>query len=101
MVIGDIWKRKNKTSNIPPCDVRLYKTQHLKCCLVDLDKGSVVDLSQTQQLQNLLHSRTYSIDTTHNTKAQDKYCSLPPSNHRTTASCSPLDSHDKGKLGFC
>lgn len=34
------------------CDVRLDETEHLLSCLCDLDEDTVVDLEETEQLQN-------------------------------------------------
>lgn len=50
--------------NIPVCDVRLNKTEHLLCRLSDLYENAVVDLQEAEKLQDLAGLGCYLIDTT-------------------------------------
>lgn len=52
-------------------DVRLGDAQHVECCLVELNESGVVDLTQAEELQNLLHLRCNLVDTKMK-KIQDK-----------------------------
>lgn len=44
--------------------VFFYLAKHVDGCLVKLDENAVVDLTKTQQLQDLLRGRIDTIDTT-------------------------------------
>lgn len=44
-------------------DVRLGDAQHVECGLVELDERCVVDLTQAEELQHLLHFRCDLVDT--------------------------------------
>jgi len=46
-----------------PSDVRFHDTQHIDRGLVQFDENAVVDLSQTEQLQNFTHTRMKTVDT--------------------------------------
>jgi len=48
---------------VTPGNVGLYQSEHLEGGTVELDEDSIVDLSQSQQLQNLLDSGANSVDT--------------------------------------
>ena len=47
----------------PPGYVRFHQFQHVEGCLVDLDEHSIVYLPQSQQLEDLAHPWTDTIDT--------------------------------------
>lgn len=44
-------------------NVRLSDTEHVKRCLVEFHESGVVDLTQTEKLQDLLHFRSHFVDT--------------------------------------
>lgn len=48
---------------VAPCNVRLNNTQHVDGGLVQLDENTIVDLSQTEQLQNFTDLRCDFVDT--------------------------------------
>merc|ERR1711909_6003 len=48
---------------ITPCDHWFGHSEHLKSSFVQLDKDSIVDLSKTEELQNLAHFRAHLVDT--------------------------------------
>lgn len=51
------------SANSPPCDVRLCNLQHVEGGLVQLDKHTVVDLAQAEQLQDFARLWVYAVDT--------------------------------------
>lgn len=50
-------------SNSPPGDVWLHQFHHVERCFVETYKHSIVNLTETEQLQNLANAWTYSINT--------------------------------------
>ena len=50
-------------SHVPVCDVGLDETEHLLSSLGDLDEDTVVDLQETEELQNLARLWCNFIDT--------------------------------------
>lgn len=48
---------------VAPCNVRLSNTQHVDGGFVQLDENTIVDLTQTEQLQNLAHFWCNFVDT--------------------------------------
>jgi len=48
---------------VSPSDVRLSNSQHVDRCLVQLNEDSIVDLAQTEQLENLARFGVKAIDT--------------------------------------
>jgi len=58
---------------VAPSDERFHQPQHVQCRLVQFDEHAVVDLSQPQQLQGLLHFWRHLVDTT-NTDHKCKFC---------------------------
>ena len=51
-------------SNLPPGDVGFHQSQHVDGRLIQLDEHSIVDLPQSEELQDLPHTWTHAIDTT-------------------------------------
>jgi len=49
---------------VPPGNVGFNKSQHLNGGLVQTDEGAIVDLTQTQQLQDLADPGADTVDTT-------------------------------------
>ncbi len=56
---------------LPVSNVGLDQTQHVHCWLSKLDKGGIVDLSETKEQKNLSHTRAHSIDTAHEQKNRE------------------------------
>lgn len=56
--------KRKQAADAPPSDVRLHDGQHLAGGLVDLHEHGVVDLAQTQQLQDLADLGANTHDTT-------------------------------------
>ena len=53
----------SSSAHSPPGYVRFHQFQHVEGCLVDLDEHSIVDLPQSQQLEDLAYPWTDTIDT--------------------------------------
>ena len=51
-------------SNLPPGDVGFHQSQHVDGRLIQLDEHSIVDLPQSEELEDLPHTWTHTIDTT-------------------------------------
>ena len=49
---------------LPPGNVGFHQSQHVDGGLIELDEHSIVDLPQSEELQDLPHTWTHTIDTT-------------------------------------
>ncbi len=57
------WTANNVKQDLPPCDVRFTQPQHVDGSLVQLEEGSIVNLSQSEQLHHFTWAWVNSIDT--------------------------------------
>lgn len=60
---GDRHTIAKKRLSIPVCNIGLNQAQHLLCSLRHLNKNTIVDLEQSEKLENLAWLRRNFIDT--------------------------------------